>query len=364
MFNKTQSIIISKTVGSIEEMCLSILSQAEKKNALRISFFCKTSNNNEYRENISAIKALVCEAFNDCKPVVSYIAQGSSTGRLAAEVTYLTDNAASIERHNDYIIIKSNSTKEIITGGIIPHDISLSTFQQATEVFATIGAMLKENGFKPSDIYRQWNYIEGITSLNNGSQNYQEFNDARSHFYNSCEWSNGYPAATGIGTETGGVMIELNAATGVKNNDKPINNPVQIAAHSYSQNVLEGKTSEGFSERTTPKFERARLLGDTIYFSGTAAIKGEESNTSDCIIEQTSMTMSIIDRLIAQDNIPVPNNGASYNILRIYVKNSTDIPAVEEYMQEHYPSVPKHCLIGDICRPELLIEIEGTAHVK
>lgn len=363
MFNKTQSIIISETAGSIEEMCLSILSQAEKKNALRISFFCKTGNDKEYLENISAIKALVSEAFYECMPVVSYIAQGSSSGRLAAEVTYLTDNTASIERHNDYIIIKSNSSKEIITGGITPHDISLSTFQQATEVFATIGTILNENGFKPSDIYRQWNYIEDITSFNNGSQNYQEFNDARSQFYNICEWPNGYPAATGIGTEAGGVMIELNAASGVKNNDKPINNPVQIAAHSYSQNVLEGKTAEGFSERTTPKFERARLLNNTIYFSGTAAIKGEESNASGSIIEQTCMTMSIIDRLVSQDNIPVPNNGSAYNILRIYVKNTADIPAVEVYMQKHYPAVPKHCLIGDICRPELLIEIEGTARI-
>ena len=39
------------------------------------------------------------------------------------------------------------------------------------------------------------------------------------------------------------------------------------------------------------------------------------------------------------------------------------IPAVKEYMNEHYASVPKHYLVSDICRPELLIEIEGVAHI-
>jgi hypothetical protein len=32
-------------------------------------------------------------------------------------------------------------------------------------------------------------------------------------------------------------------------------------------------------------------------------------------------------------------------------------------MNTHYPAVPKHYLVSDICRPELLIEIEGIAHI-
>ena len=70
-----------------------------------------------------------------------------------------------------------------------------------------------------------------------------------------------------------------------------------------------------------------------------------------------------MNNLISKENIPVENNGATYDLLRIYVKYEEAIPAVKEYMNANYPTVPKHYLVSDICRPELLIEIEGIAHI-
>ena len=199
--------------------------------------------------------------------------------------------------------------------------------------------------------------------LNDGSQNYQEFNDARSMFYAGGSWSNGYPAATGIGTSRGGVMIEFSAIKDEEVPNKPIDNPLQVAAHNYSQEVLDGKVIEELKERTTPKFERARILGNTIFISGTAAIKGEHSNHSANAVEQTAETMEIMDNLVSKENIPVENNGSHYRFLRVYVKNECDIPAVREYINAHYPTAGKHYLVADICRPELLVEIEGLAHI-
>ena len=73
--------------------------------------------------------------------------------------------------------------------------------------------------------------------------------------------------------------------------------------------------------------------------------------------------MEIMDRLVSKDNIPAKNNGSRYDLLRVYVKHSKDIEAVKEYMERHYPTVTKHYLIADVCRPELLVEIEGIAHI-
>ena len=158
-------------------------------------------------------------------------------------------------------------------------------------------------------------------------------------------------------------MVELCAIKGYSGPNKPIDNPLQIAAHNYSQNVLDGKIVKALQERTTPKFERARLLGNDIFISGTAAIKGEHSNLSNAAVEQATETMEIMDRLVWEGNIPVPNNGSTYKLLRVYVKREQDIDPVANYMEQHYPAVPKHYLVADICRPELLIEIEGTAHI-
>ena len=139
---------------------------------------------------------------------------------------------------------------------------------------------------------------------------------------------------------------------------------MQIAAHNYSQQVLDGKVIEQLSERTTPKFERARLLGSTVHISGTAAIKGECSNPSTVTVEQAAETMEIMDRLVSKENIPVDNSGSQYDLLRVYVKREGDIPAVSDYMEQHYPGVQKHYVVADVCRPELLIEIEGVAKLR
>lgn len=361
MFSKAYDIVTSHVTDTIQEMCLSILSQITAKNIIKISFFGKPKDNNSYLQDISTLKECVGNFYGEAIPLISYIAQESHTGRLVAEVTYLTDECAAIERHRNFIVLKDENCTELLTGCIIPDDMSASTYVQSCSIFKGIEKLLAGNGFVASDIYRQWNYIQGITMLNDGSQNYQEFNDARSQFYNSCQWASGYPAATGIGADAGGVMVEINAIKG-SDISKAIDNPLQIAAHNYSQDVLDGKAIAGLDTLTTPKFERARLLGSTIYISGTAAITGEESMNSDNAAEQAARTMEIMDRLVSRENIPVPCNGAHYDLLRVYVKHRSDIEAVKEYMELHYPDASKHYLIADVCRPELLVEIEGIAH--
>lgn len=362
MVDKTQRIYTSTIEGTFEEMFRDTLSQVDVAGLIKIAVFYYTSNNNEYRRNSIAIDKVVKERFAEQAPLISYITQKTFVGGITIEATYVRPGIK-VEHHRNYRLIKQSGCTEIITGGVIAHDNEASTFAQSMDIFEGIGKILSSNGFKPSDIYRQWNYIPGITVLNDGSQNYQEFNDARSLFYASDNWSNGYPAATGIGTNAGGVMVELCAIKGRETTNLPIDNPLQIAAHSYSQQVLDGKVIEQLNERTTPKFERARLLDNTVFISGTAAIKGERSNYSTNAVEQTAETMEIMDRLTSSGNIPVENNGAHYDLLRVYVKREGDIPAVSEYMHCHYPTVQKHYLVADICRPELLVEIEGIARI-
>ena len=59
----------------------------------------------------------------------------------------------------------------------------------------------------------------------------------------------------------------------------PIDNKLQVAAHAYSEQVLEVARQK----KTTPKFERAKSMSfqdrKLIYISGTAAIRGEGSRS-------------------------------------------------------------------------------------
>lgn len=363
MLAKYKQLYQATERGSIETMAQDILCKVSKKETiLKIVFFAAANSNEEYLTNRESLIACVEKEFLTETPLISYVAQETAYQLLTAEVITLNDNSIKIERHSNYIILESNDTRELMTGGIIPQSLEKSTYAQAHDIFELIKKILAASKFAISDIYRQWNYIQGITVENEGSQNYQEFNDARSIFYSTAQWNNGYPAATGIGSCAGGVMVDLYALQGGEVNS-PIDNPLQIAAHSYSQNVLAQNTQATLPEKTTPKFERARITGRTIHISGTAAIRGEESSESNSILSQTEATMQIMNHLVSPQNIPTACNDSAYDFLRIYVKRKEDIPQVQQYMEQHYPTPLKHYLVSDICRPELLIEIEGTAHI-
>jgi len=224
-------------------------------------------------------------------------------------------------------------------------------------------------GFEISDITRQWNYIEGIISHREDHQNYQVFNDARSHFYQDHFRGNGYPAATGIGMKAGGILVDYIAIRGDNVTNIPIDNPVQIPAHKYHQDCLMGLPTGDI--KTTPKFERGRyvsLNGEEIVFvSGTAAITGEKTANPGDVEEQTRLTIDNIDRLVSKDNLT--KNTAipwdlKFNYLRIYIKERNDFKKVREICEKRYGHVPMVWLQANICRDDLTVEIEGTLLVK
>ncbi|MBR3884006.1 MAG: PTS cellobiose transporter subunit IIC [Bacteroidaceae bacterium] len=359
MFNKKQIIFTTAKEGDIKEMYLSIFEQLSTlQNIIKITFFHLPHSNSDYIQNAEHLQSCVKESFDCDAPVVSYVAQKPFESSLIAEVLILDEEGVTIKRAQEYIVLKKGNKREIVTAGIFCKNLNCSAKEQSENIFSRINTIFDHERFYINDIYRQWNYICDITEEQNGVQNYQEFNDARSLFYSKAEWTNGYPAATGIGQSKGGIMVEVFAANGEGVNI-PIDNPMQIAAHNYSQNVLAGNNSG----KSTPKFERARLFNENIYISGTAAIKGEDSICSNDSVIQTATTMEIMDCLVSPANIAVKVKDSVYSALRIYVKQENDIKAIKEFMEQNYPAPQKIYLQCDICRSELLVEIEGIGYI-
>lgn len=359
-----------------ESMCVSLLNRIEDtEKGLRLVFFGSPADNAEYLSQLRVIRRCVAGRFGKEQPVVTYVAQKPLTGQLKMEVASLDpDLPGPVDiRYGDrnYLIVSDRAGKELIMGGVLPADLSADALAQSNDVFAQIRAILNTEGFPVDSIVRQWNYIEGITRFTDGRQHYQDFNDARTHFYALAQWPEGYPAATGIGTQLGGIMVELNAllpGPGVIN--LALDNKLQVAAHCYSQEVLLGEEDKVYKTKTTPKFERARVIGfpdnATVYISGTAAIRGEESVQND-ITEQTRITMENIEFLTSPENInangKVVTGRPKFRLLRIYIKNPEHLEAVRDYMNTHYADVAKFYLYADVCREELLIEMEGIADI-
>ncbi len=350
-----------------EQMCQSLLSQiGTGSTVLKIVFFGLPQNNEEYLAQLQTLTRCTRAHFSGMPPLISYVSQKPFKGMLNAEVVCIeSTEKINIRCGENYMVLDDGICHELITGGILPPDLSAPHLVQANAVFARIEEIMRCENFPINSIVRQWNYIQNISMFVGEHQNYQDFNDSRSHFYAKSDWSSGYPAATGIGTQYGGVMVEIVALKGVGLINLALDNPLQIAAHKYSQCVLLGATDPDFKNRTTPKFERARVVGitksQTIYISGTAAIRGEKSLVADDITEQARMTMQNIDYLISNENYPVDSVPRAYEILRIYVKNPCQMEQARQYMKAHYPDITKIYVCADICREELLVEIEGIA---
>ncbi len=361
MTNKHYKIYRSEAEGfdkALEELLSAISHDFEQP--ARITLFGSPADNDVYINERSTIESRAAAYFKH-KPMLAYIAQAPLCSTLAAEVTAIEDiDTQQVVYHEDYILINN---REIISGGIYS-DTKRPIEEQAEEIFARVGKILKNEGVEVCDIVRQWNYIERITHIDERGQHYQLFNDARSHFYNSCSWDNGYPAATGIGTQMGGVVVTFDAIKESKSLSTPIDNPLQISAHAYSQQVLINSTDK---HKTTPKFERARHINSPrpmIHISGTAAIRGEES-CSEGIVGQTALTMENIDHLTSIENQQLSGVAEpakmEYKALRVYIKHRHNLHDAKQWMENNYAESPALYLWADICRDELLIEIEGVA---
>jgi len=50
--------------------------------------------------------------------------------------------------------------------------------------------------------------------------------------------------------------------------------------------------------------------------------------------------------------------------VRVYVKRPAELEAIRQVCERRLPEVPMLYTIADVCRPELLVEIEGVALTK
>ncbi|MDR1403415.1 MAG: endoribonuclease L-PSP [Tannerellaceae bacterium] len=331
----------------------------DDESVLRLAFFGTPATNEEYIARRTILWDKVRNHYGCNEPNLSYVSQPPLNAPLILEVHSFIPDSDDIITYKKleeypYVILENAGVRFLFAGGFQSDVVNKSIEQQSNEVFETINELVKLEDFPINSIIRQWNYIEEITCYQEENQNYQSFNNARSNFYAKTTWINGYPAATGIGANLGGILIDLDAVVFKSPHAyaTPIDNKLQVAAHAYSEKVLE----KAQKQKTTPKFERAKRMtfGDRrlIYISGTAAIRGEDSLQGVGLEQQLHITMENIAQLTG-DAKPV--------MLRVYLKNKEDYQLSEQLMSEYNLHIPISYMYADVCRDELLIEIEGIA---
>lgn len=355
------SISLNECLDLIESYC-------NDKNVLGVIFFIDSNSDADYFGS----KSDIVKALDHKKLMMPYNVQAQSSKSLVSIEIWIDDSADQTEylsfKDTRYTRVTASLGKSIWGIGITSNTENLPLSDQIEYSFETVLQILENEGMNFADIVRQWNYIPGILEIRpidgRNLQHYQVFNEIRQKYYATSVFIDGYPAATGIGTRNGNFDLDFFAIKSSSMIQKiGLSNPKQHNAYEYHQQFLVGDASSGQTKKT-PLFERAKILktkeGTTIFISGTASIVGEETIGIGDIKCQTEITINNMEELLLKMN---GLQSKQFTYLRAYIKEEQDFQMVRSICERSFPDVSISYLQADVCRENLLVEIEGAAVV-
>lgn len=233
-----------------------------------------------------------------------------------------------------------------------------SVLQSATQTaYEHIFAVLDAQRF--THLLRIWNYLPQINTETFGLERYRQFNIGRQEAFLKAGRAafKGAPAACALGSQGEHLVIYFIAA---RNEPIAIENPRQVSAYHYP-------TQYG---PKAPTFSRASLThtaSQSLFFiSGTASIIGHESVHVGDVTAQTQETFNNLDVVIANANANTVTQAKqpwSYAdlYLKVYVRHAQELDLIKTVIAQRAPQVLAVAYLqADICRDDLLVEIEAT----
>ncbi|WP_076997149.1 hypothetical protein [Variovorax sp. KK3] len=210
-------------------------------------------------------------------------------------------------------------------------------------------------------LLRIWNYLPRINADGGGLERYRQFNLGRQQAFVEAGQAafEGAPAACALGIHQGALCIRFLAG---RSAPMPLENPRQVSAYHYPPT---------YGPRS-PTFSRAALAeiggGDVaLFISGTASIVGHESVHHGDVRAQTEETLRNLEAVIGAAN---ERCSARFSLDAIdavvYVRHVADAPVVRDILARRLGAgsrTMRHAvyLEADICRQDLLVEIEAHA---
>jgi chorismate lyase / 3-hydroxybenzoate synthase len=229
--------------------------------------------------------------------------------------------------------------------------------QQAAEyAYRDIFRLTDALGFET--VLRFWNYLADINGQTDGVERYRQFNMGRQDGFlaGGRAVTGSVPAASALGFAQGPLTIYFLAARGVTST--PIENPRQLSAYRYPDDY--GPRSPTFSRAAV-----ARLDGrDVLFLSGTASIVGHQTLHAGDVLAQTRETVANITHILEEANRTAPLARFKLGDLhyKVYVRHARDAGAIHAELRRSLgESARMTFLHADICRQDLLMEIEATA---
>ncbi len=210
-------------------------------------------------------------------------------------------------------------------------------------------------------LLRLWNYLPDINADGGGLERYRQFNLGRQQAFFDAQHPafEGAPAACALGTQGGPFCVHFLAG-----HTRPlqVENPRQVSAYHYPSEY--GPRSPSFSRAAVFDAGAGRVA---LLISGTASIVGHASLHAGDVQAQTRETLTNLDAVLSAARA---RSTARFELdrlaLTVYVRRAGDAPAVLALLAaalgENAAALRDAVVLqGDVCRSELLVEIEAHA---
>lgn len=197
-------------------------------------------------------------------------------------------------------------------------------------------------------VLRLWNYFDAINLGAGDDERYRQFCDGRARGMLANAQMR-YPAATAIGRQDGVRVLQVYGLA-ARHAGRPVENPRQVSAWRYPRQY----------GPTAPTFARGMLTATSqLLISGTAAVVGHASRHHEDLAAQIDETLANLEALVRGSGCG--HGIGAYSCLKAYVRHAADAAFVATTLRARLPAPAEVLLLaGDICRSELLVEIDGV----
>ncbi len=227
-----------------------------------------------------------------------------------------------------------------------PADPTASRAEQTRSLFERMEAALAQAGIAFTDTVRTWLYLDKLLEW------YGIFNEVRTRFFDERGVFDGMvPASTGIGAANPwgtALLADLLAVKpkGATCRVEPVASPMQCPALDYKSS---------FSRAVELSFPTHRQL----LVSGTASIDtdGNSIYQGDCAL-QIELTMQVVAHILKSRGMDWCDLSRGI----AYFKDRADVALWDSWaLRNNLPRFPVAISHADVCREELLFEIEVDA---
>jgi chorismate lyase/3-hydroxybenzoate synthase len=194
------------------------------------------------------------------------------------------------------------------------------------------------------NVLRVWNHVRDINVVEDGLERYRAFCAGRHEAFETRGYAmrGDLPAASAVGMRSGGVVSYVVAS---REPAVACENPRQVSAYDYPPR---------YGPRS-PSFSRAMRGAGLVFVSGTASVVGHETRHAGDVARQLEETLANLDAIVRAAG------GRELLIAKVYVRNRDDYALIAARLREAMPRTRTMFLHADICREDLLVEIDGVA---